>query len=154
MGVSRSPHRAGDYFPVWNAKSYADRRGDGCPSAPAMQHSGAGHGTVSSVVSHDPLRSKHKSGSVGVVDQTVAPGARQRRLQRDQTACSESREPASSKRRDYCSPAGGGVDLVAGAAAEFEESEHSDQAEPDCCIHEGAAVSRDAMDPSSAAALG
>jgi len=79
MGVSRSPHRAGDYFPVWNAKSYADRRGDGCPSAPAMQHSGAGHGTVSSVVSHDPLRSKHKSGSVGVVDQTVAPGADQTR---------------------------------------------------------------------------
>ena len=75
MGVSRSPHRAGDYFPVWNAKSYADRRGHSCPSAPAMQRSGAGHGTVSSVVSHDPLRSKHKSGSVGVVDQTAGAGA-------------------------------------------------------------------------------
>jgi len=82
-----------------------------------------------------------ESDSLLPASETGAPGARQRRLQRDQTACSESREPASSKRRDYCSPAGGGVDVVAGAAAEFEESEHSDQAEPDCCIHEDGVMS-------------
>jgi hypothetical protein len=57
---------------------------------------------------------------------------------------------ASSKRRDYCSPAGGGVDLVAGAAAEFEESEHSDQAEPDCWIHAEAELSG-ARDPTQQA---
>jgi hypothetical protein len=84
-----------------------------------------------------PVESSHDHANA----QLHAHGARQRRLQRDQTACSESREPASSKRRDYCSPAGGGVDLVAGVAAEFEESEHSDQAEPDCCIHERAELS-------------
>jgi hypothetical protein len=88
-----------------------------------------------------PLLHSPTSDHVGTLGQMAPIGARQRRLQRDQTACSESREPASSKRRDYCSPAGGGVDLVAGAAAEFEESEHSDQAEPDCCIHEQAELS-------------
>ena len=92
-----------------------------------------------------PVESSHDHANA----QLHAHGARQRRLQRDQTACSESREPASSKRRDYCSPAGGGVDLVAGAAAEFEESERSDQAEPDCCIHEpGATSSADQADSS------
>jgi hypothetical protein len=67
----------------WNPKSYADRRGHGCPSAPAMQHSGAGHGTASSTVSQDPLRSKHKSGSVGVVDQTAGAGAKRSSRRRD-----------------------------------------------------------------------
>jgi hypothetical protein len=35
-GVSARPGGIAD----WNANSHADRHGHGCPSAPAMQHSG------------------------------------------------------------------------------------------------------------------
>jgi hypothetical protein len=31
---------------VWNANSHADRHGDGCPSAPAKQHSRGAHLTA------------------------------------------------------------------------------------------------------------
>jgi hypothetical protein len=40
----------------WNARSHANRRGHRCPSAPAMQHSGAAEGQASSTVSHGSRR--------------------------------------------------------------------------------------------------
>ena len=58
---------------------HADRRGNGGPSAPAVQHKGPADGPLSSTVSQDPVRSKHKSGSVGAVDPTAGPGAKQSR---------------------------------------------------------------------------
>ncbi len=85
-----------------------------------MQHSGAGHVTASSVVSHDPRHSKHQSGSVGVVDQTVAPGARQHSA----PACSTGSEPVSSKRAECRSPTRGGVDAGTHVAAELDEVQH------------------------------
>jgi hypothetical protein len=46
--VARLPHR--------NARSHADRPGHRCPYAPAMQHSSAADGPVSSTVSHGSRR--------------------------------------------------------------------------------------------------
>ena len=77
------------------------------PFCPGDEHSGAADGQVSSAVSQDSRACKQKRSSVDVVDETAAPGARQRRYRRDQAACSECRESAPSKRRDYRSPAAG-----------------------------------------------
>ena len=54
------------WLPSWNARSRADRHGDGCPSAPAMQHSGGADLTPASTVSHEMLGSKHKSSLAGI----------------------------------------------------------------------------------------
>ena len=81
-----------------NARGHADcGRCNRCPDALAMQHSGAAHGPISSRVSHSfaPL-SKQKNNSVGIVDQTAVPGARQRRSRSRQTACSVRLKPAPS----------------------------------------------------------
>ena len=94
------------------------------PLCPGDEHSGAADGPVSSTVSQAQPNCKQKSSDVNVDDQTAASGARQRRGPRDQAACSECREPAPSKRPDYCSPTGGGIDLVAGVAAESEDQYH------------------------------
>ena len=41
------------WLPHWNATSHADRHGDGCPSAPAMQRSGDADLTPASTISHE-----------------------------------------------------------------------------------------------------
>jgi hypothetical protein len=62
-----------------NARSQADRHGNGCPSAPAMQHSGAADGAVSSTVSQVHAGCKQKSSSVDAADQTAGAGAERSR---------------------------------------------------------------------------
>jgi hypothetical protein len=62
-------------------------------------------------------------------------GARQRRGTGDQAACSQCREPAPSKRPDYYSPIGGGVELVACVATASERLRPPPESErplPDC----------------------
>ena len=60
-----------------NAKSYADRRDHRCPHAPAMQQSDADDGRSAPALAKIPCTCKHKSGSVGAVDQTAGAGALQ-----------------------------------------------------------------------------
>ncbi len=48
-----------------------------CPLFLAMQHCGVADGPISSTVSHDHASCKHKSSSVGAVDQTAGAGAEQ-----------------------------------------------------------------------------
>jgi hypothetical protein len=65
---------------LWNARSHADRRGNGCPSAPGMQHSGAADGPVNATVSQIHAGCKQTSSSVAAVDETAGAGAIQQRL--------------------------------------------------------------------------
>ena len=57
--------------------------GNGCPSAPAMKHSGVADGPASSTVSQARAGCKQKSGGVGVVDQTAGAGAKRSSSRRD-----------------------------------------------------------------------
>jgi hypothetical protein len=73
LGVRRKQQSHGtkssrSTLPVWNARSHADRRSNGCPSAQAMRHQIA--------VSQDCVGCKHKSSSVLADDDTAAVGAR------------------------------------------------------------------------------
>ena len=108
-----------------NARTHADPRSNGCRSARAISTQAPPTGPLSSTVSQVHAGCKQKSSSVGAVDQTAGTGARQRRGPGDQTACSECREPAPGKRPDYCSPTGGGVELVTGVATASERTRSS-----------------------------
>ena len=90
-----------------NARSHADPRSNGCRSARAIGTLAPPTGPLSSTVSQVHAGCKHRSSSVGAVDQTAGTGARQRRGPGDQAACSQCREHAPSKRPDYYSPIGG-----------------------------------------------
>ena len=70
---------------VRNETSYADRRGNGCSSAPAMQQSGAVDGPASSAVSQDSRAGKHKRSSVDVVHETAPVGAKHPRARARKT---------------------------------------------------------------------
>jgi hypothetical protein len=82
----------------WNACSRVDRRGDGDRSAPAGRRSGAADGQTTPPLAWFRASCKHKSSSLGAVDDTAASGARQPQAGRPQDACSLCSEPALSKR--------------------------------------------------------
>jgi hypothetical protein len=86
--------------------------------------------TSSSLSSHQPCASTSGSSvPPSPIETRLATGGRVLRrapapTPGDQAACSECQEPAPSKRPGYCSPTGGGVELVACVAAESEDQYH------------------------------
>ena len=107
------------------------------PFCPGDEHSGGADGQVSSAVSvsQGSRACKQKRSCADVVGETAACGARQRHGPGDQAACSQCREPAPSNRPGYCSPIGGGVELVACVAAASERLRPPAESErplPDC----------------------
>jgi hypothetical protein len=76
-----APNRAAPRCPFGTPGVTPTDRGNGCPSARGMQHSGAADGPVSSTVSQARAGCKQKSGSVGAVGQTAGVGAKRSRSQ-------------------------------------------------------------------------